>query len=1197
MRTGLFAPLLDSEQLGRLAAEAAHPRRVSVASGLVGSSRALLLVALSQRLQRPLLVLTSSNSALEELEQDLAFFWEAVRGETVPAGAVVTLPDSEADPYDGNSPHTEILERRAVALYRLAAEAPVVLLATARGLMRRTVAPESTLDHTVELSIGSDAHFEEIPQVLLAAGFTRQEPVTAPGEFSIRGGILDVFAPDSDEPYRIEFFGDTVDSIRTFDAESQRSRSRLRAVRVPPMREQPDRKRSLLRWAEAAARRWAEPRFLHALRPRLDAAERGEHFPGWEYLLPLVEPLTGTVFDYLGSPVLVVDEPVDLERAVREFADRLERRYTETIDHCEVALPPESLYLSSDELRAALERFPRIDMRLLGKAANALDEQYDDLPRSFLFPMPHNAVEVHLVTQTPPRYHGRVAQFAEDMREAVESRSVRLVVVPSQGVAERIREMLAEYDVPSGTGLDANGGVPVVVAVGTLSSGCRFPELNLTVMVETDLFPGAEAHTVRRPRRVRPTHTAFLSDFRDLMAGDLVVHVDHGIGLYQGLVQLAAGEGHDGLREFMVLKYADEARLYVPVERLDLVQKYMSGEGHKAKLDRLGGVGWAKTKARASRAMRDMAEELLKLYAERQLVTRPPFSAPGGWHREFDDAFEYELTGDQVEAIADIDNDLDASTPMDRLLCGDVGYGKTEVAMRAMFRVVSDGKQVAVLAPTTVLAFQHYKTLSQRFAAFPVRVELLSRFRSPKEQKTVIKALAEGSVDIVVGTHRILSKDVQFKDLGIVVVDEEQRFGVAHKERLKKLRMRVDVLTLTATPIPRTLNMSLAGMRDMSVIETPPRDRLAIQTAVVPFSEAVIRSAIEQELARGGQVYFVHNRVDTIYTMVELLRRLVPGARLGVGHGQMVERELEDVMLAFVNHRIDVLVCTTIIENGIDIPLANTMIVNRADTFGLAQLYQLRGRVGRSNRRAYAYLLIPHEAELSSIARRRLSALREFADLGAGFRIAALDLELRGSGNLLGGQQSGHINAVGFDLYCKMLERAVREIRGEQIEETPAVTIDLGVEVRIPDDFIADVGQRLRLYKRISNANTDREVAALEAEIADRFGAFGTEVRNLLGYARIRLRAMEIGVSAVEREGDQVAIRFSESTRLSPEKLLAFVEAHDGSSFRRGGVLVVPHGRLEGGELLEAVEAMLACLGKAEAEDAGLQRSGRGAST
>ena len=599
----------------------------------------------------------------------------------------------------------------------------------------------------------------------------------------------------------------------------------------------------------------------------------------------------------------------------------------------------------------------------------------------------------------------------------------------------------------------------------------------------------------------------------------------------------------------MELRYAGEDKCFVPVERLDLVQRY-SGVT-KPPLDRLGGTTWEKTKTRVKKAMRDMADELLKLYAARKAVPGHAFSADTHWQEEFEGAFEFDLTPDQQTAIADIKKDMESPQPMDRLLCGDVGYGKTEVAMRAAFKSVMDGKQVAVLAPTTVLAFQHLKTLTNRFVEFPVKIDMISRFRTKQEQKLTVDALSQGKVDIVVGTHRLLSKDVQFHDLGLLIVDEEQRFGVSHKERIKQMRKRVDVLTLTATPIPRTLNMSLVGIRDMSVIETPPRDRLSIQTNVVKFDQRVLASAVRNELERGGQVYVVHNRVESIYSMGNLLRKLVPEARIGIGHGQMTEDALERVMVDFVGRKFDVLLATTIIENGLDIPNANTIIINRADRYGLAQLYQLRGRVGRSDRRAYAYLLIPPEGGLSPVARKRLAAIKEFSDLGSGFRVAALDLEIRGAGNLLGGEQSGHIEAIGFEMYMKLLEETVRELKGEDLEDDVRANVNLKVDLRIEDDYIPDTNQRLSVYRRIAGARTDKQLDEIVGEVRDRYGPAPASLLNLEGFGRIRIAADHLRVESIEREGGFVSIKFREKANVDPVRLMNLLK-------RRSDIQLVP---------------------------------------
>jgi transcription-repair coupling factor (superfamily II helicase) len=658
---------------------------------------------------------------------------------------------------------------------------------------------------------------------------------------------------------------------------------------------------------------------------------------------------------------------------------------------------------------------------------------------------------------------------------------------------------------------------------------------------------------------------------QDLKEGDFVVHSEHGIGRYLGLRQI---ERVGRQEDLMLIEYADRAKLYVPLTRLDLVQKYHGAGGPAPQLDRLGGQTWQRTKSRVKARLVDMADELIKLYAERKMADGFAFSPDGNWQREFEDAFAYTETPDQLQTIADIKRDMESPQTMDRLVCGDVGFGKTEVAMRAVFKALGDDKQVAVLVPTTVLAFQHYETFRQRFASFPIEVEMLTRFRTAAEIKQILERLAGGKLDVVIGTHRLLSQDVVFNDLGLLVVDEEQRFGVRHKERIKQLRKNVDVVTLTATPIPRTLHMSLVGLRDISIIQTPPKDRLSIHTVVAPFSDQIVRAALQQEVGRGGQIYFIHNRIETIWRIAAHLQELLPGIRIGVGHGQMSGKELEGVMLKFMRHDYDMLVSTTIVENGLDIPLANTIIVNNADQYGLAELYQLRGRVGRSNRRAYAYLLVPEEKELSDIARKRLAALKEFSELGSGFKIAALDLELRGAGNLLGSQQHGHIGAVGFETYCRMLEDAVAELRGEEVEPEVRTALRLQVDIHIPPDYIADEAQRLQAYKRVAEIRDAEDLRRVSSDLQDRYGPLPAPVSSLADYALLKSRAEAMRVESIERRAKRLNIRFREDSKVDAQTLLHFVAETPGASFS-------PHGELQWGPAPETDTELLAMLSDA----------------
>jgi transcription-repair coupling factor (superfamily II helicase) len=871
-----------------------------------------------------------------------------------------------------------------------------------------------------------------------------------------------------------------------------------------------------------------------------DTAPAG-FYAGWEFREMPREERPGVLFDLADDPVIVLDEPSLLEAAIVQYRGRLAEAFDTAEDP--LAEPPGRYILNGDEWSLALQLFPQLGIEQLGLAREG-------------------GATLTVQTQPTSRYHGDVAAFMNEVRSRLGAGERVMVSAASTGELERFADICHEYEIPYTLGeLEENTTVsrlaeeasssnaPAMVLVkAPLREGVVFPEEQLAIYGDADLF---ETLPPQRPR-ARPKTASFFSDFSDLKPGDYVVHVDHGIGQFEGLRQVEV-EGATG--EFMFLKYAGDAKLYVPLARIDLVQKYQSLGGVEPQLDRLGTTVWENRKTRVKKSVSDMAEKLLALYAERKTSPGHAFPPDSNWQREFEDAFEFQETPDQQRAIEDVKRDMEASLPMDRLLCGDVGYGKTEVAMRAAFKALADGKQVAVLAPTTVLAFQHLETFRRRFAAFPMRIEMLSRFRTEKEQKKTLEELEAGKVDVVIGTHRLLSKDVKFHELGLLVVDEEQRFGVAHKERIKEMRKNVDVLTMSATPIPRTLHMSLVGLRDMSVIETPPKDRLAIQTSVSPFSETLVQRVIEEEMARDGQVFFVHNRVESIASLASMVKRLVPRARVVVGHGQMRESELEKVMLKFVRNEADVLVSTTIVENGLDIPRANTILINRADRMGLSELYQLRGRVGRSNQRAYAYLLVPNEGTLTPIARQRLAALQEFSDLGAGFRIAALDLELRGAGNLLGGEQHGHIEAVGFDMYCQMMERAVAERKGEAVTPERRATLNLGQEIRIPPEYIESENLRLRIYKRIAGVSCEAERVEVTRELGDRFGPPPPAVANLLEYAVVKALAEKLLVATVDRKGDQIAIKFYEDTPVGPERIVKMIHKRKDMRLDPSGVL------------------------------------------
>jgi transcription-repair coupling factor (superfamily II helicase) len=1053
----------------------------------------------------------------------------------------------------------------------MAAGTAEIVIAPIAAAAVRLRQPEFYSGLTRTLRKGEAIEIERLVEHLNSVGYTRADVVEMAGEYALRGGILDVYPPEADRPLRVEFFGDEAESIRKFDPATQRSQTPVDEAELLPLTETPLDERTL-----AAIHARLSGQRVSGTEEIIERtlSEAGVSvFPGWELYAPLAYLQQTNLLALMTNAAVFVDEPAAVSAELDRWWEKVEEAHLRS--GVGALASPQELFISPEEIRTQIAAHSGGELEQLAIAASRRET-------------------IEFLSQPTSRFHGSVPAMAEEITKLTAEGKRVLFCAANTGELERLAEIFSEYNVPFRLGtraprpgdsyVDESSYLGGDFAATTLvrawvPDGVVLPDSALAIFGSRDLFDESEA--VARPLKSKSKTSTFMSDFRDLQVGDFVVHVEHGIGRYQGLKEIVQGEdGRAGAgrptAEFMVLEYAEGARLYVPLTRLDLVQKYRSAEGGAAPaLARLGSQQWAKTKARVKKAMQDMADELLKLYASRKTAEGHSFPTDTQWQREFEDAFEFSETEDQAQAIEDIKRDMQQSSPMDRLLCGDVGYGKTEVAMRAAFKAVTDNKQVAVLAPTTVLAFQHFETFKRRFAAFPITIEMISRFRTSKEQKGIVQRVEAGKVDILIGTHRLLSKDIRFPDLGLLVVDEEQRFGVRHKERLKQLKKEVDVLTMSATPIPRTLHMSLVGLRDMSVIETPPKDRIAIQTEVAVWDEKLIRSAIEREVERGGQVYFVHNRVDSIYEIAAKIQELVPQARVVVGHGQMSEGELERVMLNFMRHEHDVLVATTIIENGLDIPLCNTMIVNRADRHGLSELYQLRGRVGRSNRRAYAYLLVPAEIELTPLARRRLAALKEFSDLGAGFKIAALDLELRGAGNMLGGEQSGHIDAVGFEMYTSMLERTIRELKGEALPQELETQLNLGLNIRIPNEYIAEENQRLRIYKRVAGVENEQQLADVRAELEDRYGPLPASVENLLRYATLKLLAQRVGVAGIERKREQISVRFTEHAQIEPERLARFVAGQRGAQFTPSGILRFSLVSTAADQVLERLQSLL----------------------
>lgn len=1099
------------------------------------TAQAILAVLLQRAVDRPVIVVVPDYGSVEAV-LNAAEAIDALLDPQSDRVGPLALPAHDVTPFDGLSPHAEISEKRGIALWRLAHGSASVIVAPVASVLLKTAAAGFVRNLAWPIALGDEFFLEDLEEGLSAVGYTRHEPVEMAGQFSIRGGLVDVFSPESAVPVRIEMSGDEVESIREFDPETQMSLRPVRATIVLPVSEHP---------VTAAASAAGE--FLLK--------------PGWEFSAAIAENRQQSVLDLADKPVVVWCEPELIKPEAEKRWDRLR-----TKGGREDQLAASEFYFEFEQFQQRAFHTDQVSFDHLG---SALGED-----------------ELQIRTARTPRFQGIISHAMQELKARATDGNHLLIAGASVGDVERLADICSEYGIPYHLLLGddarelspylqeraavASTGPGALIVRSGLTEGVSFPDSRVIIYGAEDIFAASEL--VARPERRKSVASTFLSDLEDLSTNDLVVHAEHGVGRYVGMTAISQGSRQEDL---MMIEYAESAKLYVPLSRLDLVQKYHRAGGREPSLDRMGGQTWKKTKSRIKAKLVDMADELLKLYAERRLAEGFSFSPDSDFQQEFEDSFKYTPTKDQRRSVKDIKRDMESSTAMDRLVCGDVGFGKTEVAMRAAFKALGDDKQVAVLAPTTILSFQHFETFKQRFASFPVTVDMLNRFRSPAEQKETLERLAAGRVDILIGTHRILSKDVEFSDLGLLIVDEEQRFGVRHKERLKQLQKNVDVLSMSATPIPRTLHMSLVGLRDISIIQTPPKDRLAIQTVVATFDEGLVQTAIEREVSRGGQIYFIHNRVETIWEMAALIQKLVPSLRIGVGHGQLAEKELEKVMYKVMNHEYDLLLATTIVENGLDIPRANTIIINRADNYGLSELYQLRGRVGRSDRRAYAYMLVPEGKELTDIARKRLAALKEFSELGSGFKIAALDLELRGAGNLLGSEQSGQIGAVGFETYCRLLEETIRELRGEEVETEVRTNLRLQIDIHIPPDYIADETQRLRAYKQLADISSPEQRESAAAELADRYGALPPAVVNLMDYSLLKSLAESLRVESIDRRKARISLKFREDSKIDPERLMRYVASTPGVSFSPTGEMQWSDAPTDSAPLLQALMELL----------------------
>jgi len=1091
------------------------------------------LAGLALKLEKRLVCVRPPSRALAPLEEACRFYLGRLSSK-IPTGV---LPALSGDPYLEIPPSLEAVSSRMRFLHDVRSGRPSLVLTNPFGLLKPLPCPEDLAKSFLELEVGEKADRDVLLRTFAEYGYSREDIIASPGEYAWRGGIVDVFPPWQEHPVRIEFAADSVASLREFDTGTQRSLRRLERALVPSLREFPGTPEFLEGWIRRARKAVGNARA--DLEEKIRFLGGGEYLPSFAYLSLLARDRFVPFTRYLEGSVFVLDDRDEIEREWGKAVEELADHRGELEKSRAFALPPEAIYppaLWKAAVRDAL-------------VIQELGAEPDRKTVPFAF-------------QPVPKFDNRIAFFLEYLKKLREERDLCYIYLSHQGTRQRLAALLAESGIPAVESPDPLA-VPksgeISLLLGDLDAGFAYPKAKVIVYAERDIFTEEKVLVHRVSRK------PFFSQFQDLESGDPVVHTDYGVGVFHGLRRVKV----DGKsREFIEILYRDDDKLLVPVEDLNLVQKFSKVGDAAPSLDKLGTVTWQKTKARTRKAVEAIARELLELYARRKSVRGIPFSPEGPWGSEFEKIFEFEETEDQLKSIREIMKDMETETPMDRLLCGDVGYGKTEVAMRAAFKAVMDGKQVAVLCPTTVLASQHLKTFKSRMVLFPVRVEGLTRLQSRIEQKAILKDLGKGFVDILVGTHRILSKDVVFKDLGLLIVDEEQRFGVGHKEKIKGLRANIDVLTLTATPIPRTLNMSLTGLRDISLIETPPRDRLSVHTVVTPWNAKLVASAIRQELNRGGQVYYVHNRIEDIDRMARLVEKLVPQARVVTIHGQMSGAALEKRMMAFIGREYNVLVSTTIIENGIDIPLVNTLIVDRADLFGLAQLYQLRGRVGRSSRQATAYFLVPPLSELTPLAKERLKALKEFSELGSGFRLAAKDLEIRGAGNLLGHRQSGTIEAVGYEYFMHLLDQAIRTQKGEAVEEVKT-EINLKADIRVPEDFLPQMNLRLNLYKRLSSVEDLAEVERIRVEIRDRFGEIPASVANLLRYGAIKFLAGRLKIESLDRTAERLVFKFFPTTGVDLGRIPALLKKYRGSMTPQG-VMSLNLGAMPDADFLEA---------------------------
>lgn len=1121
----------------RLLAEVAHLKGRTDLVGLQGAAHAYAAAQMYRRHRLPMLVVLSTPKAAERFVEELTLFAHDV------CPSVLYFPPYNILPSKFMAFHNQTAARRIGALYRMVdgPGAPIIVT-TVGSVMQRLIPKNELMDFAELVMVGQETDRDGLVKKLVAGGYNRAAIVEEPGDFCVRGGILDLFSPLNEEPLRIEFFGDTVESIRLFAPDTQRTRRSLEEVVVLPAREAvvaPHQLNALLGRIRTRAAEMGLP--VTTVRDLVQKIKNEGLFPGMESLLPLIFPHLDLLFDYLPTESLVLlVSPGELAETVHAIEAQAAQGLESARERKYLCVEPHTFYLSWPRIEQRLADYTTVSFKPFAVTPSPSETAVAAVCRTRV----EDNDAVRRALQVSASSEGPLQPLVEWLKTRTRDGVTTLIVCRRPSHVRRLKDMVEAYGIQA-TPVEALSDVladrgRIYLAAGPIAVGFVWPDAGFALICDEEIFG-----TAYQPRKSpeRPKAVTELLNIEDLAIGDLVVHTEHGIGRYEGLAKLGVERSFN---DYLLIVYRDGDKLYLPVERMNLVQKYMGVEGQAPVLDKMGGITWERVKSKVKRSTEKIAGELLKLYAERKVRQGHAFGAADTYFRDFEEGFPFEETVDQHKAISDVLNDMRQAQPMDRLVCGDVGYGKTEVALRAAFLAVSEAKQVAVLVPTTVLAEQHLATFAERFKRYPVRIAAMNRFRSAKEQKEIAAGLREGRIDIVIGTHRLLQKDIEFKELGLLVLDEEHRFGVRHKEKIKSLRASVDVLTLTATPIPRTLHLSMLGIRDISLISTPPEQRRPVVTYVTETDDTIIVEAIRKELARKGQIFFVHNNINSIDRMAGHLQKLVPEVRLGVGHGRMAEDQLEKVMLDFMQRRIDMLVCTTIIESGLDVTAANTIFINRADHFGLAQIYQLRGRVGRGDEQAYAYLFIPNETTLTRDAQKRLKVLMEYNDLGSGFQIAMSDLKIRGGGTILGASQSGHIAAVGYDMFLRLMESSIAELKGEPLQEALEPEVNLPVSAFLPENYITDIDQRLSIYRRLARMNDIKEISALKAELEDRFGQLPDEGANLLLKIMLKVLAGRAGCKRLDLSETHLQLQFSEAHQLKPFGIVGMVASEKG---------------------------------------------------